>query len=107
MSKKEKRSFAPQHVSADRRQTTGKADALRDPDFVIELLSPTDNLSTTQKKMSEYMNCGVKLGWLINPDEKTVNIYRLGEEAETVTNPSSLSGEDILPGLVVDLNEIL
>jgi len=43
-----------------------------DPDFVIELLSPTDNLSTTQQKMMEYMDCGIKLGWLINPDEKEV-----------------------------------
>jgi len=77
-----------------------------DPDFAIELLSPTDNLSTTQKKMSEYMNCGIRLGWLINPDEKTVEIYRLGEESEIVDNPSSLSGEDILPGLTVDLAEV-
>ena len=89
LSDKQKRSFAP-----------------IDPDFVIELLSPTDNLSTTQQKMSEYMDCGVKLGWLINPDEKEVEIYRLGKNKEILDNPSSLSGEDILPGLTIDLTEI-
>ncbi|WP_319418610.1 Uma2 family endonuclease [Pleurocapsa sp. FMAR1] len=77
-----------------------------DPDFVIELLSPTDNLSTTQQKMAEYLDCGVKLGWLINPDAKEVEIYRLGEDKELISNPSNLSGEDILPGLTMDLSDI-
>lgn len=77
-----------------------------DPDFVIELLSPTDNLSTTQQKMKEYIDCGVKLGWLINPDEKEVEIYRLGNDQQADDNPSSLSGEDVLPGFVVDLSDI-
>ena len=57
--------------------------------------------------MSEYMICGIKLGWLINPDEQTVEIYRLGKDPEIVKNPSSLSGEDILPGLIVALSDIL
>jgi Uma2 family endonuclease len=74
-----------------------------DPDFVIELLSPTDELTELQAKMAEYMNCGVKLGWLINPDEKQVEIYRNGQDKEVLNNPRSLSGEDILPNLIVDL----
>ena len=78
-----------------------------DPDFVIELMSPTDDLSELQQKMTEYMNCGVKLGWLINPDDKQVEIYRYGEDKEVLVNPQSLSGEDILPGLTVDLSSIL
>ena len=78
-----------------------------DPEFVIELMSPTDDLLTTQQKMAEYMNCGIKLGWLINPDAKQVEIYRLGKNKKTLNNPSSLSGEDILPGLTVDLTDIL
>ena len=57
--------------------------------------------------MQEYMDCGVKLGWLINPDEKQVEIYRFGEDKKILDNPSSLSGEDILPGLTVDLADIL
>ena len=89
LSDKQKQSFAP-----------------IDPDFVIELMSPTDDLSTTRQKMNEYMNCGVKLGWLINPDEKKVEIYHPNEDKKTLNNPSSLSGEDILPGLIVDLSDI-
>jgi Uma2 family endonuclease len=78
-----------------------------DPDFVIELLSPSDELAVTQQKMQEYLSCGVKLGWLINPDAKEVEIYRLGKEKEVINNPSSLSGEEILPGLNVYLENIL
>lgn len=89
LSDKQKRGFAP-----------------IDPDFVIKLLSPTDDLSTTQQKMIEYINCGIKLGWLINPDEKEVEIYRLGKDKQVISNPSSLLGEDILPGLTVDLSDI-
>ena len=77
-----------------------------DPDFVIELMSPTDILSNVQNKMKEYMNCGVRLGWLINPDDRKVEIYRQDKEQKVLDNPQTLSGEDILPGLVVDLAEI-
>jgi Uma2 family endonuclease len=77
-----------------------------DPDFVIELMSPTDNLEELQQKMSEYISCGVKLGWLISPDAKQVEIYRLDRDKQIIFNPSSLSGEDILPGLTVDLSDI-
>ena len=77
-----------------------------DPDFLIELMSPNDELLVTQKKMTEYISCGVKLGWLINPDGKAVEIYRYGKDKETVTNPNSLSGEELLPELTVDLTKI-
>lgn len=77
-----------------------------DPDFVIELVSPTDEVTELQQKMTEYMNCGVKLGWLINPDEQQVEIYRHGQDKEILNNPVSLSGENIMPQLVVDLAEI-
>ena len=77
-----------------------------DPDFVIELMSPTDDLDELRNKMNEYINCGVKLGWLICPDEKQVEISRQGEKKKILHNPSSLSGEDILPGLTVDLTDI-
>jgi Uma2 family endonuclease len=51
-----------------------------DPDFVIKLMSPTDELETKQQKMEEYIDFGVKLGWLINPDAQQVEIYRQGQE---------------------------
>lgn len=76
------------------------------PDFVIELLSPNDRLSDVQSKMTEYQACGVKLGWLIYPDEKRVEIYRVGKETEVLLEPKNLSGEDLMPKLTVDLQEI-
>ena len=78
-----------------------------DPDFVIELMSPTDDLLTTQRKMNEYLNCGVKLGWLINPNAREVEVYRLGLDKQVLNNPSTLSDDTVLPGLTVDLSDIL
>ena len=77
-----------------------------DPDFIIELMSPSDYLSDVQSKMREYISCGVRLGWLINPDAKKVEIYRQGQDTEVLDNPQTLSGEDIMSGLVVNLEEI-
>jgi Uma2 family endonuclease len=77
-----------------------------DPDFVIELMSPTDELDELQNKMKEYIDCGVKLGWLINPDQRQVEIYRQEKAKEVLDNPSNLSGESVLPGLIVELAEI-
>ena len=70
------------------------------PDFVLELMSPTDSLKETQAKMEEYLENDVKLGWLIEPKTRRVEIYRPGKEVEVLTSPSSLSGENILPGFV-------
>ncbi|GAC1457675.1 MAG: Uma2 family endonuclease [Chamaesiphon sp.] len=74
------------------------------PDFVLELLSPTDNLSTTQAKMQEYLNSGVRLGWLFNPEEKQVEIYRPGQSVEILQAPAILSGEFVLPGFTLNLH---
>ncbi len=77
-----------------------------DPDFVIELLSPSDDIKLIREKMEEYLNCGVNLGWLIDPRSKQVEIYRQGKDKEILNNPQTISGEDILPKLIVDLTEI-
>ena len=69
-------------------------------------MSPSDNLDEAQEKMKEYMRCGVRLGWLINPDEKQIEIYRQGQSKNILKNPQTLLGEDILPDLIVDLSEI-
>ncbi|MGY6529911.1 MAG: Uma2 family endonuclease [Cyanobacterium sp.] len=76
------------------------------PDFVLELMSKTDSLKTLQEKMEEYMDNGVKLGWLINPDKKEVEIYRQGQEKEILNNPKTISGENILPDFNLELNLI-
>lgn len=73
------------------------------PDFVIELRSPSDNLKTIQEKMQEYIENGTRLGWLIDRQSKKVEIYRQGREVEILENPASLSGEDVLPGFVLNL----
>ncbi|NEP47036.1 MAG: Uma2 family endonuclease [Okeania sp. SIO2H7] len=70
------------------------------PDFVLELMSPTDTLKETQAKMQEYLENEVKLGWLIEPKTRRVEIYRQGKDVEVLTSPSSLSGENILPGFI-------
>lgn len=76
------------------------------PDFVIELRSETDRLSKLREKMEEYRDNGVKLGWLIDPQQQQVEIYRLGKEVEIIQFPTTLSGEDVLPGFTLDLSSI-
>jgi Uma2 family endonuclease len=77
------------------------------PDFVVELRSPSDVLKTLQDKMQEYMDNGAKLGWLINRNNKQIEIYRPNQDVEIVKNPKTLSGEEVLPGFVLNLQEIL
>jgi Uma2 family endonuclease len=69
-------------------------------------MSPSDSLSETQAKMQEYVNAGVKLGWLIDRKTHRVEIYRQGQPKEVLEFPTSLSGENILPGFVLDLQII-
>ncbi len=77
------------------------------PDFALELMSPSDYLVNVRAKMGEYIDNGVKLGWLINPEAKQVEIYRSGKDRELLNLPQILSGEDILPGFVLDLTDII
>lgn len=76
------------------------------PDFVIELLSPTDSLRNTQEKLREYLENGCRLGWLINRKKQEVEIHRPGQSVEVLQSPQSLSGEDVLPGFVLNLQTI-
>ncbi|MDZ8094105.1 MAG: Uma2 family endonuclease [Nostoc sp. DedQUE05] len=77
------------------------------PDFVVELRSRTDSLKELQDKMQEYIENGTQLGWLIDRKNKRVEIYRPGKDVEILDNPTSLSGENILPGFVLDLQQIM
>jgi Uma2 family endonuclease len=76
------------------------------PDFVIELKSPSDTVSSLQAKMEEYIHNGARLGWLIDPDRRLVHIYRPNREVEVMKNPSSVSGDPELPGFTLELDEI-
>jgi Uma2 family endonuclease len=76
------------------------------PDFAIELRSETDSLSVLQKKMQEYINNGARLGWPIDPRNRRVEIYRPHQAVEILESPTSLSGEDVLPGFMLQLARI-
>ena len=73
------------------------------PDFVLELLSPSDNLSLAQTKMQEYLSNGLKLGWLIIPQTQQIEIYRQDRPVEILQSPVELSGEAILPQFTLNL----
>ncbi len=78
------------------------------PEFVIELRSRSDRRKKKlQEKMREYLTQGARLGWLIDPRDGTVEIYRPGQPVEILNKPAKLSGEDVLPGFVLDLKGIL
>ncbi|NEP78337.1 MAG: Uma2 family endonuclease [Okeania sp. SIO3C4] len=76
------------------------------PDFLVELMSPSDSLSETRKKMKEYLENGMILGWLINRETQKVEIYRQGKDVEILDSPEILSGEDVLPGFILDMTRI-
>jgi len=76
------------------------------PDFVVELRSNSDYITTLQEKMREYLAHGARLGWLIDPQNRQVEIYRSGKEVEVLEKPSQLSGEDVLPNFTLDLQRI-
>ena len=76
------------------------------PTFVIEVRSPSDSLSAQQQRMREWILFGAQLGWLVDPLEETVWIYRPGTEAERLSRPEALSGESVLDGLTVDMTEV-
>jgi Uma2 family endonuclease len=76
------------------------------PDFVVELMSPSDRLAETQAKMDEYLANGARLGWLIDRKNHTVHVYRPGRPVEILPDPASVSGDPELPGFVLDLRRI-
>ncbi|HAG85124.1 MAG TPA: hypothetical protein DCL61_29240 [Cyanobacteria bacterium UBA12227] len=76
------------------------------PDFVVELRSKSDSMEPLREKMREYLANGANLGWLIDRKNRKVEIYRPGKEVEIINNPTSLSGEDVLPGFILDLTEV-
>jgi len=76
------------------------------PDFVVELTSPTDRLKQVKTKMREWMENGVQLAWLLDPDRTTAYIYRPGHEPEELVNPPKLAGESPVKGFTLNLTDI-
>ena len=77
------------------------------PEFVVELRSPSDSLDTLREKMREYIDNGSLLGWLINPQDNQVEVYRKGQAVKILENPTQLSGEDVLPSFSLNLEKIM
>jgi Uma2 family endonuclease len=77
------------------------------PDFVIEVRSESDNLSELQAKMEKWLQNGVRLGWLVDPQLKTTTIYRPNQESEVKLFTETLSGEDVLVGFTMNVAEVL
>ncbi|HYW48667.1 MAG TPA: Uma2 family endonuclease [Bryobacteraceae bacterium] len=76
------------------------------PDFVIELMSPTDRLRGVKAKMREWMENGAALGWLIDPDARTVHVYRPHREPEALADIDHLEGEGPVAGFRLELSDI-
>ena len=99
-------------ISPERYQATPKANLSRTgfytlcPDFAIEVSSPYDAPSRQHRRMEEWLHFGARLGWLVDPIQQRVWIYRPGHPAERLNRPATLSGEDVLEGLEVDMSEV-
>lgn len=76
------------------------------PDFVVELRSKSENMEPLREKMREYIANGSRLGWLIDRKNQKVEIYRQNQDVEILDHPRTLSGEDVLPGFVLDLTDV-
>jgi Uma2 family endonuclease len=77
------------------------------PDFVVELRSRTDSLKTLKEKMEEYISNGAELGWLLDPSERRVHVYRAGTAPEVLEDPREVSGEPLLKGFILDVRALL
>ncbi len=76
------------------------------PDFVAEIRSPSDSLTVLQAKMEEYIANGAQLGWLLDPIEKHVYVYRAGQQMQRLDNPTEVSGEPLLRGFVLNAQKL-
>lgn len=76
------------------------------PDFIMELRSPSDRLEPIQDKIAEFMECGCRLAWLIDPEAQQTTVYRADGSETTVPFEEMLSGEDVLPGFSVNLTNL-
>ena len=77
------------------------------PDFVIEVRSESDSLKELQAKMAKWIENGVRLGWLVDPQLQTTTIYRPNQEPQTTPFTETLSGEDVLVGFTMNVKQVL
>lgn len=77
------------------------------PDLAVEVISPNDLHSEVAIKVREYLQAGVRLVWVINPDSRTADVYRQDGTAAYLMENGILDGEDVLPGFQCRLGDIL
>ncbi|GAB4497914.1 MAG: Uma2 family endonuclease [Saprospiraceae bacterium] len=77
------------------------------PDFVLELRSDDQNLTELREKMDEYMDCGCRLGWLVDPQHRRTYVYFANGDIQTISFDDALSGGDVMPGLEMKMGEVL
>ena len=73
------------------------------PDFICEIVSPSNRGPELVRKVQRFIDNGTRLAWIINPDRRLVTVYRPGQEPETLVDPETLDGEDVLPGFVFEV----
>ncbi|NEO04375.1 Uma2 family endonuclease [Moorena sp. SIO3I8] len=76
------------------------------PDFVLELRSRTDTMESLRQKMQEYLDNGISLGWLIDPKNRIVEIYKPQQEVKVLNSPKTLSAEEVLPGFSLNFETV-
>lgn len=76
------------------------------PDFVAEIRSPSDRLAALQNKMQEYIDNGAQLGWLIDPVDRKVYVYRPDAPPVCLDDPETVSGDPVLAGFVLDVRRL-
>ena len=76
------------------------------PDFVVELRSSSDSMADLRNKLQEFIDNGARLGWLIDPETHTVEIYEPGEEVEILYNPDRVAGDPVLPGFLLNMKRV-
>ena len=76
------------------------------PDFVVELRSPSDAVEVLQSKMSEYLDNGAELGWLLDPQTKRVYVFRPGKEVECLESPAKVEGDNLMEGFILDVEKV-
>ncbi|MDE2968336.1 MAG: Uma2 family endonuclease [Chloroflexota bacterium] len=104
LSELERRAPDVSWVAPERVQARGQLEFA--PDLVVEVRSPSQTIESQTDKMRMWMSYGVQLGWLVDPYEETVRIFRADGSVELVERPLELSGEDVCAGLTVDMNQV-
>ena len=95
---------SPERIPEMGAETKGPGEVV--PDLIVEIRSPSDSLTQLQQKLDLWITRGARLAWLIDPDHTTAHTYRPGQPPEVLAKPQSLSGEQVAPGLTVDLTRI-